>query len=166
MGELTQMELKTALYYDRIGGNFYWRNSPSTKIQPWAQAGTFDAYGYVSIKFKNKFYKAHRLAWLYVHGEMPQGEIDHVDHQHANNQIENLRVVNRKQNSENTRMHTDNVSGFKGVTFDKRRHNWFARIMHERVAHHLGVFDDPKKAAEAYKIAAKQLHTHNHINKD
>jgi len=97
---------------------------------------------------------------------MPQGEIDHIDNQKTNNQIENLRVVTRKQNIENTRAHADNVSGFKGVTFDKRRQSWCARIMHERVVHNLGGFDDPVKAAEAYKIAAKQLHTHNHINKD
>ena len=166
MGELTQSELKSVMYYDQVGGVFYWRKPTSSKIKPWTKAGTPDANGYISIRLHKKFYKAHRLAWLYVHGEMPNGEIDHIDHEHANNTIENLRVVTRKQKAENTRVHKDNVSGFKGVTFDKRRHNWFARIMHDRVVHNLGAFDNPEKAAEAYKIAAKQLHTHNHINKD
>lgn len=166
MGELTQAYLKEVLYYNQENGNFYWRKPLGTKLKPWSKAGAIDKYGYISINHKKRFYKAHRLAWLYVYGSMPKGEIDHINHVVGDNSIANLRDVNRKQNDENTRVHKDNVSGFKGVTFDKRKKTWFARIMHNRVAHHLGSYSAPELAAEAYKEAAKKLHTHNHVNKE
>jgi len=166
MGELTQAYLKEVLYYNQNNGNFYWRKPLGTKLKPWSKAGAIDKNGYISINHKKRFYKAHRLAWLYVYGSMPKGEIDHINHVVDDNSIANLRDVSRKQNDENTRVHKDNVSGFKGVTFDKRKNTWFARIMHNRVAHHLGSYSAPELAAEAYKTAAKQLHSHNHVNKE
>ena len=33
---------------------------------------------------------AHRLAWLFVYGEMPSGKIKHIDKNKANNAIDNL----------------------------------------------------------------------------
>jgi len=166
MGELTQAYLKEVLYYNQENGNFHWRNPAGTKTKPWAKAGAIESKGYISINLKKRFYKAHRLAWLYVHGSMPKNEIDHINHNVADNSIANLRDVTRGQNVENTRVHKDNVSGFKGVTFDKRRNNYFARIMHNKVCHHLGSYSSPELAAEAYKEAAKKLHSYNHVNKE
>lgn len=166
MGELTQSALKEILYYNHQNGNFYWRKPLGTKLKPWSIAGTPDKNGYISINHKKRFYKAHRLAWLYVYGEMPKGEIDHINNVAGDNSIKNLRDVTRKQNGENTQVHKDNISGFKGVTFDKRKNNWFARIMHNRTTHYLGAYNSPELAAEAYKSAAKKFHSHNHVNKD
>lgn len=162
----SQEELKKIMFYDQKTGNFYWRISPSSKILPWAKVGTFDKNKYVCIVYKRHSYKAHRLAWLYVHGKWPNGEIDHINNNPSDNAITNLRDVSRKQNEENKPVHRDNISGFKGVTFDKRRKNWFARIMHNGKQHHLGSFCSPQKAHEAYKFAAINLHTHNYVNKE
>lgn len=42
-------------------------------------AGCVDKDGYIQIRLKGKMYPAHRLAWLYVYGEWPQDEIDHIN---------------------------------------------------------------------------------------
>ena len=162
----TQSNLKEILYYDKKDGNMYWKISPKNGILPWSKAGTFDKDRYVCVVYKHKSYKVHRLAWLYVHGEWPQGEIDHINRNPSDNSIQNLRVVTRKQNEENKTSHLDNVSGFKGVTFDKRRKTWFARIMHNKKTHHLGTYKNPEDAAIAYQNAAKIFHTHNFVNKE
>ena len=42
-----------------------------------------------------------RVVWLLVHGDWPEGEIDHIDCDPQNNSIDNLRVVNRAENNWN-----------------------------------------------------------------
>lgn len=50
---------------------------------------------------------AHRLAWLYVHGEWPQREIDHKDNVRHHNWIGNLRDVSHSVNMQNQVKHLD-----------------------------------------------------------
>jgi len=49
-------------------------------------------------------YKAHRLAWLWCHGPIPEGlEVDHKDSNPANNAISNLRLATSQQQKANTK---------------------------------------------------------------
>jgi len=160
---VSQEILKKWLYYNHTVGQFYWRHAKGN-TKPWQKAGAMDAYGYISIKFMNKFYKAHRLAWLYVHGEMPKGEIDHVNRIKNDNSIENLRVATRKENNENKLANKNNLSGLKGVSFDLKNKTWFARIMNNGKVHRLGTFSTPEDASKAYIEAAKTFHTHNAVD--
>ena len=41
--------------------------------------------GYIAIKIDRIAYKAHRLAWLHVHGEWPPNEIDHINGDRGDN---------------------------------------------------------------------------------
>ena len=45
--------------------------------------------------------------------------IDHLDGDKQNNRISNLRIVDRKGNSQNCKIRADNTSGTKGVTLTK-----------------------------------------------
>lgn len=49
-------------------------------------------------------------------------------------------------------------SRYRGVSWNKRRHKWYAGIGLARVTHHLGVFDVEEDAARAYDAAASRLH--------
>lgn len=53
---------------------------------------------------------------------------DHADGNGLNNRRENLRVCDSNQNGANRRLNSTSVSGFKGVSFDKDRGKWSARI--------------------------------------
>ena len=76
---LTHKELHKQLMYNPWDGLFYWKISNSNRVHIGDIAGTTNADGYISIRIKNKPYKAHILAWLYVYGYMPENQIDHED---------------------------------------------------------------------------------------
>lgn len=74
-----------------------------------------------------------------------------------NNQKENLRIATSSQNGMNSKKRK-NVSGFKGVTFDKSRNKWKAHIRKDYKQYNLGRFDTKEEAYDAYVKAARDLH--------
>jgi hypothetical protein len=48
-----------------------------------------------------KLYGAARLAWLYVHGEWPKNQIDHINRLRDDNRLVNLRDVTHTENCNN-----------------------------------------------------------------
>ncbi|WP_428999737.1 HNH endonuclease signature motif containing protein [Stenotrophomonas maltophilia] len=46
-------------------------------------------------------YRQHRLAWLYMTGQWPSGEIDHINHDRSDNRWHNLRDVSHQANQQN-----------------------------------------------------------------
>lgn len=106
----------------------------------------------MSIKIDLKLYQAHRLAWLYVYGSFPSGEIDHINGIKLDNSIVNLRDVNHSINMKNTKRRKDNKSGYSGVNF--RRGLYVARVQIDKKRVFLGNFDnaiDAHKAVEEYR---------------
>lgn len=77
---ITAERLRELLEYDEDTGVFKRKARTSNRISIGDIAGSSDAKGYVCIRVGGKTYKAHRLAWLYVYGEWPTGEIDHINH--------------------------------------------------------------------------------------
>lgn len=71
--------------------------------------------GYVGLEVDGVQMLAHRIAWLMVHGEFPQGALDHVDGDKMNNRISNLRIASVSENNFNAKAHADNSLGIKGV---------------------------------------------------
>lgn len=133
-------------------------NSSNAKIGD--VAGYVNELGYCIISVKNKLFSAHRLAWTYVHGEIPdEMEVDHINGNPSDNRIENLRLATRLQNAANRKMHKNNLSGYKGVYLDSRRKNvkqWRASIVVQKKKLSLGIFSSPEDAHEAYKKAAEK----------
>jgi len=107
----------------------------------------------VEIKGHGRMFYAHQIIWKMVHGtEAP--EIDHLDVDGLNNDPSNLRECNHSLNAANTKLKSNNSSGFKGVSYRSDRGKWRARIMVERKEMHLGFFDCKELAHQAYSIAA------------
>ena len=72
--------------------------------------------GYYHGTISGKDEATHRLAWYYVHGKFPNGEIDHINGIKKDNRIVNLRDVPRSVNSKNQKRRKNNKSGYTGVT--------------------------------------------------
>jgi len=89
-------------------------------------------------------------------------EIDHVDGDGLNNQCHNLRHVTRRQNMQN--IHGVKSSKYSGVTWQKNRKKWLARIEINGTRKYLGLYSDEHEASLAYRNAEMSLaysHTNN-----
>lgn len=157
---LTQQRLKEVFYYDRIGGGFYRRHQTTPQNKPWDSAGTKDSHGYLQIYIDGKRHQAHRLAWLYVTGDMPANMIDHKNRVRCDNRFENLRPATVKQNNENLSLLPRNTSGYRGVSYFKETGKWVAKVWHNRKCFHVGTYATPEEASEAASAKRLALFTH------
>lgn len=147
------------LEYDQTTGVFTWKNPNSNAVRAGDVAGSVTSEGYVSIGVDGRSYQAHRLAWLYVHGEWPCNVIDHIDGDPANNRLENLRDVISAHNLQNVfRPQANSKSGLRGATFRPNRNRWTAQICVNRKIVHLGSFKTAEEAHRAYMTAKVSMH--------
>lgn len=154
---ITQERLKSLLTYSPDTGEFCWRVRRGGKAILGGLAGSRSCEGYIHIQINRKKYKAHRLAWLYVHGEHPI-EIDHINRIKDDNRISNLRSVTHAQNGQNQNRPKNNTSGHIGVDFHKRSSRWRARVKIDGKLRDIGYFDTKEAAILARQHAeAKYL---------
>lgn len=159
---LTQTALQQLLNYDPITGQFSWATRVSQRCKPGDPAnGRDNGNGYRQITLQGEAFMAHRLAWLYVYGEWPKEEIDHINGNRSDNRITNLRKASRKQNMENKRLYRNSTSGVRGVSWDKKSQKWRAHIRSNGKSAHLGFYEDLGEASAAARAARLQTFTHN-----
>lgn len=154
---ITQEELKKQLHYDPETGVFTWAIRKH-KVKFGAVAGRTKPKGYVEIRVNLFSYQAHRLAWLYVHGEWPEGLIDHINRNPSDNRIANLRVATYRQNFRNVPVSARSSTGVKGVSPHSKSGKYRAAIRIEGKRLWLGLFNTIDEAAAAYEAAAKAHH--------
>ncbi len=154
---ITQEYLRKLFYYDEETGVFTRLITRGNNAVRGRIAGSPDANGYLQITLDKKNYKAHRLAWLYVYGEFPNGVIDHINGVPSDNRISNLRDVDPKVNWENQRgPRIDNKLGYLGVC---PYHGKFkASIGIGGSCKHIGYYDTPEEAYQAYIEAKRKYH--------
>lgn len=155
--KLTQKSLKKFLHYDPNTGIFTRLISISNNAQKSSIAGNKNVRGYRRIRIEGKEYLEHRLVWLYVHGYMPPQEIDHINRVRHDNRLKNLRLATRKINCSNTGMMSNNSSGVKGVTWNRKSKKWQAQIganqKEKRRNIYIGMYDNIPDAKLAREIA-------------
>lgn len=155
---VTQKRLLEVLVYSPESGVFTYRADKGRfkagSIAGYAQKDT----GRVSINVDGRLYRAHRLAWLYMTGQWPKNEIDHIDTNAGNNAWANLRDVTPTVNKQNMRKAQAGKkhSPLLGAQWCKQRNKWSSRIRVDGKAKHLGFFQTDTAASEAY-IAAKRI---------
>jgi len=157
MEQLSAEQLRARLIYDPDTGEFRWRVKPNKNIAAGAPAGCRREGDYHRICVFGRLRLAHRLAWLYVHGESPAHEIDHINGNRADNRIANLRDVPHRVNTQNQRKAAANnkSSCLLGVTSSGSRHRafiWAGRQIY------LGTFHSAEEAHAAYLAAKRQFH--------
>lgn len=155
---LTQQELKENLHYDPLTGVFTRiKVNIKNQVKVGDIAGYLSKKGYVVIVINGKAYKAHRLAWLYQTGEMPNDMIDHENTIRCDNRFCNLRQATNRQNVQNQiKSSKNNKSEFLGVSLNKRG-RYISRIGVDGKKKYLGIFNTPELASAAY-LEAKRIH--------
>jgi hypothetical protein len=126
--DLSSDLLHEIFYYDPNTGELHWKIYPSSKVHPGDKAGTLERSGYYVVCFHGKRYKAHRLVWLYIYGEWPKKDIDHINGDKTDNKISNLRDVSHRVNSVNNKKRRK--GGLSGIRLAPKSNNsWEARIL-------------------------------------
>jgi hypothetical protein len=164
VNDLTADYVRQILDYDPETGHFRWKARADVRKE-WntRRAGKIAGapcgpHGYWQIRINDRLYLGHRLAWLFIHGEWPAGDLDHRNLRTGDNALCNLRAATASENGQNRALQRNNKSGFKGVSFDKQTGRWRASIKAHGIVTRLGRFDTPEKAGAAYAAAASQLY--------
>lgn len=153
--------VRQLIHYDPETGVFTRR----TTARRW-KAGMIVGIGYpdfyAAIYLDGVRILAHRVAWVYMTGEWPVDQIEHIDCDKSNTRWSNLRQSTQSENVRNCHVRRHNRSRLKGVGFRSdrahRRKRWNSSVVLNGKKYHLGVFDCPAAAHFAYIVAADQLH--------
>ena len=153
--DLTAEEVREYLNYDPEEGSLIWIKAkcPSQKIG--VEAGGFYPKGR-TIGFNNSRYKVHRIIWLYMTGEWPKDQIDHINGNPFDNRWCNLREATQAQNQRNVKMPNTNTTGYKGVQLT-RSGRYVATISFEGEDYSLGTYDTPEEASAVYEAKAEEF---------
>ncbi len=157
---ITHERLLSLLAYECETGVFVWKVSRGNGLKVGDAAGRI-GQGYRLVRVDGRGYLAHRLAWFYVHGAWPDGEIDHINGDKLDNRIANLRDIRHRGNAENKRKaRADNQTGFLGVHIKpaNTKRPFVASIRVDGVLKHIGAFADPQAAHKAYVERKRQVH--------
>jgi len=115
---------------------------------------SISSYGYAECRdSEHKILGMHRLIIPTKSGM----KIDHINMNPLDNRRENLRICTHRQNLWNRIKPTNNTSGFKGVSWEKRRNKWRASICKNYKQFSLGEFFTKNEAALAYNRKAREL---------
>jgi hypothetical protein len=150
------MDWHSLLTYLPLEGVAIWKARPASLFAskractiwnnrfPGAVAGSLhvDDTGHrtIHIKVAGKQYKAHRVFWEMVHGEIPQEmTIDHIDQDSTNNRIENLRLASQTDQHRNRPVQRNNFCGCAGVSWVGSKGMWRSRITVGRKTIELGM---------------------------
>lgn len=170
------------LRYEPSTGKLFWRertaevfrdggHSAEHKCAWWnAQYAGAEAFtakngdGYFHGSIMSRPFLSHRVIWAMETGEWPVDQIDHIDHDRANNRMGNLREASNQKNSKNRCLSANNTSGFCGVSWNKRDARWIAYIkIPDARKKNLGSFTDKEDAIAARAAASVRYGYHeNH----
>lgn len=160
MTQVTQASLLKAFSYDPVTGKLVYKTD-SLSGKCGEEAGYPHKEGYRQVAIGRKEYLVHRLIWLMRTGYWPH-QVDHIDHDRANNSWTNLREVQSRENQMNMGLRRNNSSGHQGVRLLPSK-RWCAYIMVNRKQVSLGTFDDIEDAIAARKAGEVQYGFHaNH----
>ena len=152
MEQLTQEKLKQLVTYDADTGVFTRKLETS---EPWKKS-VFKAKAgkRLTLTFKDTVILAHRAAFLYMTGSIPD-IIDHIDGDPGNNIWTNLRAATHAQNMQNRKTPSHNSSGVKGVRFRRGKYRAYVTNNRKSVSK---TFDTLEEAAEWVQQMRKVMH--------
>jgi len=140
---LTADRLKEVIHYDPDTGVF---------TRDGEVAGGLNCErGYWCITIDYVSYLAHRLAVLYMTGEMPKFGVSHRNYNRADNRWSNLRSATKRQTAHNRK--ASNKLGIKGVRMTPQG-SYRAGIYVNKRHLNLGTFSTAEAASDAYASAA------------
>lgn len=140
----TLEELRLLFKYDPETGKIF--NQKTGK-----EIGYNNGKGYLRTQVKDNKVVLHQLAWVLVYGEVPSMDIDHINGNKMDNRLDNLRLVSRGANLQNSKV-------YRGFWWNKLAKKWSVAVKINYKAIHIGYFDTELDARAAYIRAKRELH--------
>ena len=150
---LTAERLRALMHYNPETGEFSRRMHLSNRSRASSVVGNKHSSGYIIICVDGSPRRAHRLAWLYVYGEWPKEQIDHINGIRDDNRIANLRDISHIENKKH-RAVAVKPGRLLGAGFHKMTGRWTSQMTVNYKKIHLGYFKTEMEAHLAY-VAAK-----------
>lgn len=171
---LNQAIVHELLLYDPFIGSLMWRPRPrhwfksdhdwkcwNTKHAGNPAFNNADNHGYLFGRVLGEDYKAHRIIWLMQTGRWPNPQVDHKNHNRADNRWINLREATNRENGRNQTLRRSNTSGRVGVYCENGK--WRAQISFDGRHRFLGTFPTFEAAVAGREQAERQYGFHpNH----
>lgn len=144
--------LKSRFWFEPSTGAVYRRGDKKRRRVGWVRP---DGYRVVKVEYQGRRVQlmVHRLAWALHHGAHAKLEVDHRDGNPLNNRPGNLREATRLQNVVNRRVKSKLPTGV-----EQAGPKYVARIRTQGRRLHLGTFDCPHQAHQAWRAKAVELH--------
>jgi len=143
-------ELNELFKYDHKTGLLTYRSDGRNAGTTYRNRG--QRYSHVMIK--RKMYKCHRIVIAIFTGKWPNGIVDHINGDGADNRIENLRETDLEGNAQNRRLNKNNKSGIRGVNWKADSEKWRVRIQFRGKRILVGDYKTLTEAEDARKNAA------------
>ena len=89
--------------------------------------------------------------------------IDHINRIKTDNRIENLRLVTKSQNNQNTSKQMNNTSGYKNIYWRKDNNKWIVRFQLNGKKIHYGWFENIEDAIRKRDEVIIELNLEGHI---
>lgn len=158
---LSREDVFKVLFYNPETGDLKWREGTRGYSFNPGQAGSKMPIGYRQIKIGPKFYYVHRVAFLYMTGEMPI-TVDHINGIKDDNRWSNLRAATRLEQARNmpppkNKKRDGLPSGVYELTSMREVRGYAARIYVNGTYTVLGEFSTPEEASSVYEAKAKEL---------
>lgn len=155
--KITRNQLKNILAYDPNTGVFTWNIGVKGSKGKGKEAGTITTKGYRDVCIYGRKYGLHRLAFLFMLGEVPTC-VDHINGIKSDNRWNNLRPATYSQNGYNYKG-TGTKTGFKNVYYDPRGNKKFmVAIVVDGKRKSLGYYHTADEAAIIAKQARNKYH--------
>lgn len=157
---LSAQRVRELLEYDPVTGALIWKN-PTVKSP--CEGGKAGAVGRAGSKYQfrrfiqidNDRYPAHRVIWLHVHGEWPNGFLVPRNGNYDDLRLENFDDLSASEAARRGGPRRTNTSGFRGVTWAKDKERWLAYITHNYKKIFIGYYKTKEEAIAARdKVAA------------
>lgn len=158
---ITLSELKAFVTYNPDTGVFTRNIRPTNGRGYIGEPVGVPHNGYLRCHINKSHVFAHRLAWLWMTGEWPISQIDHINGIRSDNRWCNLRSADAFTNNHNrTKANKNNRSGFLGVKI-LPNNMYQARIRVNKKLITLGNATTAEEAHKLYLTAKRVLHAGN-----
>lgn len=142
------------VYVNRFGELWRWKQHRTWSTQKFRKIVTKpNSQGYIHPWISGTPVLIHRIissAFLGLDMSETKIQVDHINGARHDNRFENLRLVNNQQNQ-------FNQTKAKGYCWDKHKNKWKAKLSVNNRNIHVGHFDNPEDARQAY-LDAKLVH--------